>query len=215
MNIEETVKKVNEILKNDEEYKDDKAMQVQYILLDKDNQIDDIVCYGWDGILSVDSKTFDIETIAEWSYDYETDLFNQLKDGKTIGYMTAEVHYDIWCRINEWYPDSINYEDGLDIYIKYCDENGITKEYLDKKMELDTPDIMENFTNLEVGEILEYKGYIAYVDESNIDNDKENIIYIYKNKQDYINGEYIESVSLNKNGIKKNIKSYMKCIALK
>ncbi len=209
MNIEETVRKVNEILKNDEEYKDDKAMQVQYILLDKDNQIDDIVCYGWDGILSVDSKTFDIETIAEWSYDYETDLFNQLKDGKTIGYMTAEVHYDIWCRINEWYPDSINYEDGLDIYIKYCDENGITKEYLDKKMELDTPDIMENFTNLEVGEILEYKGYIAYVDESNIDNDKENIIYIYKNKQDYINGEYIESVSLNKNGIKKNIKSYI------
>ena len=75
MNIEETVRKVNEILKNDEEYKDDKAMQVQYILLDKDNQIDDIVCYGWDGILSVDSKTFDIETIAEWSYDYETDLF--------------------------------------------------------------------------------------------------------------------------------------------
>ena len=119
MNIEETVRKVNEILKNDEEYKDDKAMQVQYILLDKDNQIDDIVCYGWDGILSVDSKTFDIETIAEWSYDYETDLFNQLKDGKTIGYMTAEVHYDIWCRINEWYPDSINYEDGIRHIYKY------------------------------------------------------------------------------------------------
>lgn len=209
MNIEETVKKVNEILKNDEEYKDDKAMQVQYILLDKDNQIDDIVCYGWEGMVSVDSKTFEIDTIAEWGYSYDTDLFEQLKDGKTIGYMTAEVHYDIWCKINEWYPEDIDCKDGLDLYIKYCDENGITKEYLDKKMELDTPDIMDNFTSLEVGDTLEYKGYIAFVDEPNVDNDKENIIYIYKNKQDYINGEYIEGISLNKEGIKKNIKEYI------
>lgn len=209
MNIEKTVKKVNEILKNDEDYKDDKAMQVQYILLDKDNQIDDIICYGWDGMVSVDSKSFEIDTIAEWAYSYDTDLFEQLKDGKTIGYMTAEVHYDIWCKINEWYPEDIDCKDGLDLYIKYCDENGITKEYLDKKMGLDTPDIMDNFTSLEVGDTLEYKGYIASVDEPNIENDKENIIYIYKNKQDFINGEYADSVSLNKEGIKKNIKEYI------
>ena len=89
MDIEETVKKVNELLKNNEEYKDDKAMQVQYILLDKDNQIVDITCYGWDGIVSVNPKTFEIDTVAEWAYSYDTDLFEQLKDGKIIGYMTA------------------------------------------------------------------------------------------------------------------------------
>lgn len=209
MSVEETIRKVNDILKNDEEYKDDKAMQVQYILLDKDKKIDDIVCYGWSGIVSVDSKNFEIDMIAEWAYSYDTDLFEQLKDGKTIGYMTADSHYDIWCRINEWYPEDIDCKEGLDLYIKYCDENGITKDYLDKKIELDTPNIMDNFMSLEVGDILEYKGYIASAAEPNIDNDKENIIYIYKNKQDYINGEYIESASLNKDGIKKNIKEYI------
>lgn len=209
MNIEETVRKVNEILKNDEEYQDDKAMQVQYILLDKDNQIDDIVCYGWDGMVSVDSKTFELNTIPDWAYSYDQDLFEQLKDGKTIGYMTAEVHYDIWCRIAEWYPEDIDCKEGLDLYIKYCDKNGITKEYLDNMNKLDTPDIMDNFASLEVGDTLEYKGYIACVDEPNLDSEKENIIYIYKNEQDYINGEYIDSVSLNKEGIKKNIKDYI------
>ena len=209
MNIEETIKKVNEMIKNNEEYKDDKAMQVRYILLDKNNQISDIVCYGWDGIISVEPNSFEIETIAEWAYSYEEDVFEQLKDGKIIGYMTAEVHYDIWCNIAELYPEDIHCKDGIDLYIKYCDEKGITKEYLDKMNNLDTPDIMENFTSLEVGDTLEYKDYFAYVDEPNIDNEKEIIVYLYKNKQDYTNGEYIESVSLNKEGLKKNIKNYI------
>ena len=209
MDIEGTVKKVNEIIKNSEEYKDDDEMQVQYVLLNKDNKIDDIVCYGLDGMLRVDPKTFNIDTLPDWAFNYDTDLFEQLQNGKTIGYMTADVHYDIWCNINDLYPEDINCKEGLELYIKYCDKNGITKDYLDKMIYSETPDIMENFTNLEKGEILEYKGYIAYVDEPNIDNDKENIVYIYKNKDDYLKEEYIESVSLNKDGIKKYIKSYI------
>ena len=209
MNIEEKVKKVNEILKNDEDYKDDRDMQVQYILLDKDNQIDSIVCYGGKGIVSVDSKTFERNMIADWGYSFDTDLFGQLEDGKTIGYMRADAHFNIWCTIAEWYPDDIDCKDGLDLYIKYCEKNGITKEFLDKRNGLDTPDIMDNFSDLEVGDTLEYKGYIASVDEPNVDNNKENIIYLYKNKQDYINGEYVDSVSLNKEKIKKSIKEYI------
>ncbi len=209
MNTKEIVKKVNEILKNDEDYKDDEAMKVQYILLDKDKKVADILCFGGNGMISVDPQSFEINTISDWGYSFDSDFFEQLKNGKTIGYMNVEIHYDIWCRINEWYPEDIDCKDGLNLYIRYCDENGITKEYLDKRMELDTPDIMDNFTSLEVGETLEYKGYIAYVDEPNLDNDKENIVYLYKNKQDYINGEYIDSVSLNKEKIKKNIKEYI------
>lgn len=209
MSIEETVKKVNDILKNDDEYKDDKDMKVQYILLDKDKKIDEIVCYGWDGMISVDPKTYETNTIADWAYSYDTDIFEKLKDGKIIGYMNDEIHYDIWCKINEWYPEDINCKEGLYLYIKYCDKNGITKEYLDKRMELDTPDIMDYFTDLDENSTLEYKGYIASVDETNFDNCKENLVYIYQNQQDFINGNYKECVSLNKDGIKKNIKSYI------
>lgn len=209
MSIEETVKKINDILKNDDEYKDDKDMKVQYILLDKDKKIDEIVCYGWNGMISVDPKTYETNTIADWAYSYDTDIFEELKDGKIIGYMNGEIHYDIWCKINEWYPEDINCKEGLDLYIKYCDKNGVTKEYLDKRMELDTPDIMDYFTDLDENSTLEYKGYIASVDEVNFDNSKENLVYIYQNQQDFINGNYKECVSLNKDGIKKNIKSYI------
>ena len=129
MNIDEIVKKVNEILKNAEDYKDDKEMKVQYILLDKDKQVKEIVCFGWDGMVSVDPKSFEINTIPDWAYSYDTDLFEELKDGKTIAYMNDEIHYDIWCRIDEWYPEDIDCKEGLNLYIKYCDEKGITKEY--------------------------------------------------------------------------------------
>ncbi len=209
MDIKKTVKKVNKILKNHEDYKDNEDMKVQYILLDENKKINEIICYGWDEMVRVDSKNYEINPIAEWAYSYDTDIFEELKDGKSIGYMTADVHYDIWCRIDEWYPEDINCKEGLDLYIQYCDKNGITKEYLDKLLQLDTPNIMDKFTTLEINQILEYKGYIAHVIKLNPDNNQENIIYLYKNNQDYANGKYIEVITLNQYNIRKNIKAYI------
>ena len=38
---------------------------------------------------------------------------------------------------------------------------------------------------------------------------KENIVTIYKSQQDYIDGNYVENVSLNTVGLKQNIKEYI------
>lgn len=167
--IEKIVKKANKILRNNEEYKEDEAMQVQYVLLDKDNKIDDIVCYGWDDIVSIDSKTFEIDPIHDWAFNYDNDLFEQLQKGYKIGYMTDNAHYDIWCLINEWYPEDIEYKDGLNLYIKYCVDNGITKEYLDKKLELDAPYIMNFLEESALDETMTCKGNTI---ENNVEKEK-------------------------------------------
>ena len=68
---------------------------------------------------------------------------------------------------------------------------------------------MQYYENLEVGDTMEYLEYIAEVDEINPDNNKENIVNFYENKQDYIDGERIESVSLKTKNLKQNIRDYI------
>ena len=36
-------------------------------------------------------------------------------------------------------------KNGVQAYLKYCADNGITKEYLDKKFGCDTPNIMKYY----------------------------------------------------------------------
>lgn len=52
--------------------------------------------------------------------------------------------------------------------------------------------------------------YICTIDDYNYDNPKESIVMIYKNKKDYINGDYLEQVSLSNDNIGKNIEDYVK-----
>lgn len=129
--------------------------------------------------------------------------------------MTDDVHYSIWNSIHELYPEDIDYKDGVQNYLQYCADNGITKEYLDKKTGLNTPDIMEYFEGLAFGEAMRYKGYICVADDMNLDNNKEKLVQIYENQQDYINGENIETISLNTIGLKQNIKDYIDDVYIK
>lgn len=46
-----------------------------------------------------------------------------------------------WLETKLW----IEYKNGVQAYLKYCVDNGITKEYLDKKFGCDTPNIMKYY----------------------------------------------------------------------
>lgn len=153
--------------------------------------------------------------VPEWDYNFDYYIYNYLEEGKQIAYMTNDVHYSIWNSIHELYPEDIDYKDGVQNYLQYCADNGITKEYLDKKTGLNTPDIMEYFEGLALGETMKYKGYICVADDMNLDNNKENLVQIYENQQDYINGENIETISLNTIGLKQNIKDYIDDVYIK
>lgn len=56
---------------------------------------------------------------------------------------------------------------------------------------------MENvieFKNLVVGAIIEHNGIIAEIDETNMENENEIIIFFYADKESYKNRDYIEEM---------------------
>lgn len=68
---------------------------------------------------------------------------------------------------------------------------------------------MKNFDDLELYELVEYKGYIIEVDDTNLDDKTENLVNIYENKEDFDKQEPIETVSLKTKNLKQNIKDYI------
>ena len=193
---------------------------IDYILVDQEtNETYVLASDGADEAIEFNplSKNYKegFQYVPEWDYNFDYYIYNYLEEGKQIAYMTDDVHYSIWNSIHELYPEDIDYKDGVQNYLQYCADNGITKEYLDKKTGLNTPDIMQYFEGLAFGETMRYKGYICVADDINLDNNKEKLVQIYENQQDYINGENIETISLNTIGLKQNIKDYIDDVYIK
>ena len=101
------------------------------------------LCYSFDPYSKYEPNGYDI--IPEWDYNFDYYVYDLLEKGCDVGYMTDEMHYSIWHSINELYPNDIEFTDGLLKYVDYCKNNNITKEYLDSKVDLETPDIMPLF----------------------------------------------------------------------
>lgn len=100
-------------------------------------------CFSFDPYSKYQPDGYDI--IPEWDYNFDYYVYDLLEKGCDIGYMTDEMHYGIWNSINELYPNDIEFTDGVLRYVEYCKNNNITKEYLDSKVDLETPDIMPLF----------------------------------------------------------------------
>lgn len=193
---------------------------IDYILVDQEtNETYVLASDGADEAIEFNplSKNYKegFQYVPEWDYNFDYYIYNYLEEGKQIAYMTDDVHYSIWNSIHELYPEDIDYKEGVQNYLQYCADNGITKEYLDKKTGLNTPDIMQYFEGLAFGETMRYKGYICVADDINLDNNKEKLVQIYENQQNYINGENIETISLNTIGLKQNIKDYIDDVYIK
>lgn len=213
--MEEFIKaKKEEIEKFLNETEEHQNKHIDYILVNPENRETYILASdGNEETIEFTPYTKDYkggyQNVPEWDYNFDYYIYNYLEEGKRIAYMTDDVHYSIWNSINELYPMDIDYKDGVQNYLQYCVDNGITKEYLDKQTGFDTPDIMKYFEGLAINEKMEYRGYIIEADDLNYDNPKENLVHIYDSEQDYINGEERETVSLNTIGLKQNIKDYI------
>lgn len=101
------------------------------------------ICYSFDPYSKYEPNGYNI--VPEWDYNFDYYVYDLLEKGCDIGYMTDEMHYGIWNSINELYPNDIEFTDGVLRYVEYCKNNNITKEYLDSKVDLETPDIMPLF----------------------------------------------------------------------
>ena len=209
--IENTKKSIEKIIIEDEELY---GTKIDFILINKDNNnIISIISDGQEKIIEFTSYTKEMKTnyshILETAYNFDEYLFQKLEQGYKIGYMNIENHYGVWNDINKLYPDDINYKDGVQLYLQYCADNIITKENIDREMNLDTPDIMKYFEGLTLHETLTYNGYVIEIDDINYVSPKENIINIYKSQEDFNENKIKESVSLNTINLKKNIKDYI------
>ena len=150
--MEEIINKIRNYFKQDEELSTYDNLDVQYILTDKDKKITDIICYGIDIVGNYNLDTNKYEHIMDWDYNVDTYLFEELEKGKNILYVSPEAHYDIWNTINDWYPEDINFKDGLNKYLEYCKDNGVTKEFIDKKIKLDVIDIFKVIAERDIKE---------------------------------------------------------------
>lgn len=205
--IEEEKIKVEKFLNDNMEHQDKK---IDYILYKPDKMETNILASNSnDEAIEFRSNTNDFNYVPEWDYNFDYYIYNLLEENWKIEYMTPEVHYSIWNSINELYPNDIDYKDGVQNYLQYCADNKITKKYLDEETGLNTPDVMQHFEGIALNETMKYKGYIIEAGELNDDNPKENLVYIYDNEQDYINGDEIETISLNTIGLKQNVRDYI------
>ena len=147
--VQEIYNDASEYLKDNIEHQN---KQIDYILINPSNDELWVMCSdGVDTAIELHYKDGIMKNnyVPEWDYNFDYYVYNLLEDGYKIGYMSDDLHYSLWNSIHELYPDDIEFKNGVKNYIKYCKNNHINKDYIDKKTNLDTPDIMHLFQNKE------------------------------------------------------------------
>ena len=138
---------IKNILKNSEEYQD---YRLQSLLIDtKDMKKSYGIAMNYNEIVIVDIAKKDTRYIynAEAYFDIGEDcVFQALQNEMEIGYITMEVHCWLWQEIDRYYPEDITNKKGVQKYLKYCKENKITKEKIEKENKLeDVPNVMKHY----------------------------------------------------------------------
>lgn len=143
---ENSIYKVKEeilqFLKCNDEYED---YSVEYILIDKENPENSIAfATDNDEMIEINITSHEISSVADWAYNFDEDIFGKLENNNEIGYMSMDTHFNIWETINQWYPEDIEHKKGMQKYLKYCKDNKITKEFVEKEVKLDVSiDVMK------------------------------------------------------------------------
>ncbi len=79
--------------------------------------------------------------IDDWAYMVDDDLFGWLEDGMDILYMTPECHAGVWYQIACDYGFEIEHIVGMQKYIAFCQNHGITRKKLCSLTDYDSIDI--------------------------------------------------------------------------
>lgn len=110
-------------------------MDIEIVLVDKDNLDNSKVIAmreDSEGGNVICPYINDFKDALDWDYSFDEYLFKDLEEGMEIVYMTDETHLAVWDEIKKFYPEEIEYNKGMQKYLKYCKDNGITKEYVEK-----------------------------------------------------------------------------------
>ena len=139
---QELLNMVNETLLNSE-YKE---FKLSYVLKVKDESEN---CYAvavnGDEIIGFNPLEKEIDTIPEWDFCADNDLFQELEWNREIIYMSLDNHYGVWNEISNYYPNDIEHKKGMQEYLKYC-----------KKQKIDISKIQEVVKGTDVKDVMQY-----------------------------------------------------------
>jgi hypothetical protein len=79
--------------------------------------------------------------IDDWAYTLDDDLFGWLEDGMDILYMTPECHAGVWYQITCYYGFELEHVVGMQKYITFGRNHGITRKKLCNLTDYDGSDI--------------------------------------------------------------------------
>lgn len=153
-NAERALKRTKEYRENVEFNLDDNY-EIEFILRKKDKTIEDgIVAYALycDSMISfcpyggTDSRHY-------LYFTYEEDLLEALEDGAEIVHIRYECHADIWDAIDRDDNWGIECEKGLQAYLKYCKQHGITKDKLKDEVSYTGKDAMRLYESKNLTDI--------------------------------------------------------------
>lgn len=143
--IEEIKKEMENILLNDIYEGDYKDYKIGYILVNKEKTYG-VAFDDSDVAVSIDMEKKEVGKLYDWAYLISEDVFEALEDKMHIGYMNVLSHVAIWQQIGEWYPEDIMHKKGMQKYLRYCKEKGITREFILKEFKTSRlPDAMKYY----------------------------------------------------------------------
>lgn len=131
MKNKDLIKSINNIL-NTEEYKGFKLEYILQNIEEKENVI--AIAVKDDEMIDINPFTKEVNNVPDWAYSFDIDIFEELEWNKEIVYMTPEVHYSIWVELNKFYPEEYEHMEGINMYLKYCKKNNITKDKINKEI---------------------------------------------------------------------------------
>lgn len=126
-------------------------MTVEFVLLDKNNiENSQVIVMYEDGAFGHVLAPYkeDFVDALEWDYSIDEHLFEKLENGMELLSMSDVTHLVAWCDIDKLYPEGIVHKKGMQNYLKYCKENGITKQYIEVSTNRnDFNDAMKHYKN--------------------------------------------------------------------
>ena len=139
---EEILAMVNDVLLNSE-YKE---FELAYVLKVKDEcQNCYAVAIQGDEIIGFNPFEKKIDTLPEWDFSADGEIFQELEWNREIIYMSIDCHYGIWHEITRCYPEDIQYKEGMQEYLKYCKRNKINIDTIRKLRHVDDIDNIMKF----------------------------------------------------------------------
>lgn len=141
--VDNIMYEVNQLARN----KEITNAKIEYVLVNKEDIKKSITLISDDSqeLYEVILKDNEINPALDWCYNVDDDFFAHLENEYEIGFMSLDSHFNIWCHIEAMGIDEFSHKLGLQKYLRYCKDNNIDKNIIEKSVNSTITDIMQYY----------------------------------------------------------------------